>query len=65
LKEKKEEKTVEIPIASQTHMCFSKTCTLPLLWKMADMCHWSYEGINMIWTQSQKLLAKNIERRVL
>jgi hypothetical protein len=37
LKKKKEEKTVEIPMASQAHMRFSKTCTLPVLWKMADL----------------------------
>jgi hypothetical protein len=40
----KKKKTVEIPMASQAHMHFSKTCTLPVLWKMADMFHWSYEG---------------------
>jgi len=30
-KEKEKGKTVEIPMASQAHMCFSKTCTVPLL----------------------------------
>jgi hypothetical protein len=39
--------------------------TTYMLWKMADMFHWSYEVINTIWNHSQKLLAQNIERRVL
>jgi hypothetical protein len=44
IEKKERRKNSEIPMASQAHMCFSKTCTLPLLWKMADMFHLSYEG---------------------